>query len=201
MISEVFNEDCMIGMARYPDKYFDLAVVDPPYGIDITKSNRIATSRGMGGKLWDDSIPNKQYFDELVRLSKHQIIWGGNYFNLPPTKCFIIWDKRNDGRDFADCEFAYTSFNFVARIYRMRPMNMDGGKIHPTQKPVKLYEWIYANYAEQGMKVLDTHLGSGSNRIAADKAGMDFIGFELDKDYFEAQEKRWRNYKAQLTLF
>ena len=209
MISEVFNEDCMIGMARYPDKFFDLAVVDPPYGIEINMNmGRRKGKRAVHeNKDWDNSIPNTDYFIELARVSKNMIIWGGNYFPLPLTKSWIFWDKEvPEGVDFADGELAWTSFNKTlvkAKVKYTGFQGMDkGGKIHPTQKPVALYDWIYKNYLPEGGKVIDTHLGSGSNRIAADKAGnIDFYGWELDRAYFEAQEKRWSNYKKQLILF
>lgn len=201
MISEVFNMDCMEGMKQYPDKYFDLAVVDPPYGIDINKSGRLVKENGWEYKDWDSAIPKIEYFLELARVSKNQIIWGGNYFALDATRCFLIWDKQQpEGVSFASCEFAWTSFNASAKTFYQRPQGEN--RIHPTQKPIKLYSWIYKNYLPNGGKVLDTHLGSGSNRIAADKAGnIDFIGYELDKDYYEAQEKRFKDYKLQLNLF
>jgi site-specific DNA-methyltransferase (adenine-specific) len=153
------------------------------------------------GKDWDKSIPTVEYFNELTRISKNQIIWGGNYFPLPPTKCFLIWDKKNDGRDFAECEFAWSSFDSVARMYRMRPMNMDGGKIHPTQKPVALYKWLLKNYAKPNDKIFDSHVGSGSIRIACHDMGLDFEGCEIDKDYWEAQEERYHSHVSQQDLF
>ena len=201
MKSEVFLMDCMEGMKQYPDKYFDLAVVDPPYGININSSGRLGHYGGK--KNWDQNTPDEEYFVELKRISKNQIIWGGNYFALPPTRCFLIWDKQQpEDVSFASCEYAWTSFNASAKTFYLRPQNADAIRIHPTQKPVALYDWIYAKYLQQGGKVLDTHLGSGSNRIAADKAGnIDFTGYELDKDYYEAQEKRFKEYRAQLRMF
>jgi site-specific DNA-methyltransferase (adenine-specific) len=202
--SQTFNEDCMAVMARYPDKYFDLAVVDPPYGIDIEQ--RVFKD----DKKWDTEIPTKEYFNELFRVSKNQIIWGGNYFiqHLYSTKCFLIWDKKiTDTHTFSMVEFAWTSFNTCAKTFYSPPpghrgfYKIDGIRIHPTQKPVKLYEWILSFYATNGMKILDTHLGSGSSRIAAHKAGLSFIGCELDPDYFKAQEKRFKEFTAQLRLF
>jgi site-specific DNA-methyltransferase (adenine-specific) len=200
-MTEAYNMDCMEAMARMKDNEFDLAIVDPPYGIDITKSQRISVSRGMGGKSWDLEIPKMMYFEELERVSENRIIWGGNYFNLPPNRGFIIWDKNNYGRDFADCEYAFNSIDCVARIFKERPMNMDGGKVHPTQKPIKLYKWILKNYAKEGDRILDTHLGSGSSRIAAHDMGFDFVGYEIDNDYFEDQEKRFANHIRQQSLF
>ena len=208
MESIVKNIDCMVGMAEYPDKYFDLAVVDPPYGIGASEFTMGSgkNKKYSKGKKWDEKIPSDNYFNELQRISKNQIIWGGNYFNLPITKSWIIWDKGIYWDcDFADGEMAWTSFNIVMRIAQIRYKGFLGAdiiRIHPTQKPIKLYDWIYSKYMPYGGKVIDTHLGSGSNRIAADKAGnIDFVGFELDKDYYEAQEKRWDEYKQQIKLF
>ena len=201
LISDVYLMDCMELMRGYPDKYFDLAVVDPPYGIDINSSGRLGHYGGKG-KKWDVNTPNSNYFSEVNRVSKKLIIWGGNYFDLPPCRCFLIWDKKQPvGVSFADCEYAWTNFNESARIFRKRPQNADDNRIHPTQKPVALYDWIFKNYAKPGQLILDTHLGSGSSRIAADKAGLNFIGCELDADYFAAHEKRWKEYKMQLKLF
>jgi site-specific DNA-methyltransferase (adenine-specific) len=199
-ISQVTNEDCMQFMSRYPAKYFELAIVDPPYGIDINKSGRLGKYGGK--KKWDSETPNQIYFNELLRVSKNQIIWGGNYFYLPPTRCFLIWDKEQpENISFASCEYAWTSFEQSAKTFYLRPQSSENTRIHPTQKPIKLYEWILKNYANKGDKILDTHLGSGSSRIAADKMGFDFYGCELDKDYFEAQEKRFKEYKSQLVMF
>lgn len=207
MQSEVENIDCMIGMARYPDKFFDLAVVDPPYGIGAENhaGNKENGWNQWDQKEWDSSVPKKEYFVELFRVSKNQIIWGGNYFTffLQPSQCWIIWDKGQRDFSLADAELAWTSFKKSIRVfgYARGKSNMEN-KIHPTQKPITLYSWIYKNYLPNGGKVLDTHLGSGSNRIAADKAGnIDFTGYEIDKDYYEAQEKRFKDYKQQLTMF
>jgi site-specific DNA-methyltransferase (adenine-specific) len=169
-ISEVYNEDNMIGMARYPDKFFDLAIVDPPYGLDISNSPRIVLDKGIKGKDWDKWAPDELYFKELFRISKHQIIWGGNYFRLPPTKSFIFWYKNQPAPSFADGEFAWTSFDKVAQCFDYRYYgNIEGkssasDKIHPTQKPIQLYKWLLTNYAHPGNKVLDTHMGSQSSR-------------------------------------
>jgi site-specific DNA-methyltransferase (adenine-specific) len=200
-LSEVTNEDCMEGMARYPDKYFDLAIVDPPYGIgDKFKGGKTGKMNfnEIVNKDWD-KVPSDKYFAELQRVSKNQIIWGGNYFNLPPTRCFIVWDKIiSEDFSLAMAELAWTSFDKLAKIYKLQvPKNC---KIHPTQKPVKLYKWLLHNYTKQGDKILDTHLGSGSSRIAAYEMGFDFTAFELDKEYFEAQEKRYKAHIAQLKL-
>jgi len=218
MESIVKNIDCMVGMAEYPNKYFDLAVVDPPYGIGEDGSNnfsrgKLAKSKNYKGFAGNDiSAPDSIYFIELQRISKNQIIWGANHFisKIPyDSSCWIVWDKNNGDNDFADCELAWTSFTSAVRKYKftwngMLQENMKNKelRIHPTQKPVALYDWIYAKYLSEGGKVIDTHLGSGSNRIAADKArNIDFVGFELDKNYYEAQEKRWAEYKQQMTLF
>lgn len=197
------NEDCMDLMSRYPDKYFQLAIVDPPYGIGASEMTGGAgkNKKWSKGKKWDNKTPDEQYFEHLFAISKNQIIWGGNYFDLPPTKCFLIWDKQNDGRDFAECEYAWTSFDTVARVFRTRPQNMDGGKIHPAQKPVALYKWLLHNYAKPGDKILDTHLGSASIAIACHDYGYDLTGCELDPEYFAAAMKRVEAHVAQQKLF
>lgn len=207
----VYHEDCMEGMAQYPDKYFELAVVDPPYGIDIANMNMgIGKSkkaskiqnRKWKPKSWDTKIPDSVYFDELKRVSKNQIIWGGNYFNLSSCKNYIIWDKKiPKGLSFADCEMAWTSFINAPKIFRYSAYLDKQIKQHPTQKPVALYKWILDKYEKEGDKILDTHVGSGSSRIAAHDYGFDFTGYELDKEYFDAQEKRFNNHKQQLKLF
>ncbi len=210
MISEVFLQDCMIGMRQYPDKYFDLAIVDPPYGLAkrLTEGGK---KGGMGslrklddGKVavWDE-VPTDKYFTELKRISKNQIIWGGNYFldYLGSNDGLIIWDKMNGTNALSDAEIAWKSLSGTTRIFRMHHFSAGyDDKIHPTQKPTKLYKWLLSNYANQGDKILDTHVGSGSSRIACDMLGFDFTGFEIDKDYFDAQEKRFKQYKSQLTL-
>ena len=206
--STVFNIDCLKYLKTVPDKFFELAIVDPPYGIKAssgastngTMRKKIANGEIKGGD-WDDSIPNEIYFKELNRVSKNQIIWGGNYFDLPPSKCFLIWDKGESiyGRDFAECEMAWASFDKCARIYKLFPNQVD--RIHPTQKPIGLYKWILDRYAKQGDKILDTHMGSQSSRIACFDMGFDFVGCELDKDYFDAGNKRFELFKSQLKMF
>jgi site-specific DNA-methyltransferase (adenine-specific) len=206
-LSETFNEDCMLGMARYPDKHFDLAIVDPPYGIG--RDGSVKTTSKHGGrkahkfKGWDSAIPKEEYFYELFRVSKNQIIWGANYFTkfLPPSMGWIFWDKGQRICN-SDGELAYSSFDVALRVaeYNRVELLLEG-TIHPTQKPIVLYKWLLKNYAEPGQKILDTHLGSGSHRIAAFDYGFDFTGFELDKDYFDAQELRFQRHKAQLNLF
>ena len=214
--SQVFNEDCMAVMARYPDKHFDLAVVDPPYGIgEDGASNH---SRGKSAKAtlytpknWDKEPPPLEYFYELFRVSKNQIVWGANHFisRMPyDSSCWVIWDKENGENDFADCEMAWASFKTAVRRFKFRWLGMLQGnmkdkeiRMHPTQKPVALYDWIFNKYAKPNDLILDTHLGSGSSRIAAYKNKINFVGCELDKEYFEAQEKRFKQFTAQLTLF
>lgn len=198
---EISNEDNMNLMARYPDNHFDLAIVDPPYGIDINSSGRLGHYGGKG-KKWDNDTPDESYFKELSRVSKSQIIWGGNYFDLPPTRCFLIWDKKQpEGVSFASCEMAWTSFDKSAKTFYKRPQNADDYRIHPTQKPVKLYEWILDNYANEGDKILDTHLGSGSIALACHNRKFDLVGCELDKEYFDAAMLRLERHQAQLTMF
>ena len=212
--SVVHLMDCIEGMKQYPDKWFDLAVVDPPYGIDITKqfedANKEGTksmfkqTKGIVKKDWDAEIPTSEYFDELKRVSKNQIIWGGNYFldYLGNTKCMLIWDKMNGGNNMADAELAWTSFDKAVRMFRMHHFSSGyETKIHLTQKPTKLYDWIFHNYAKPDFKILDTHLGSQSSRIAAHKHGLDFMGFELDAEYFEKGNKRFDDFISQTTIF
>ena len=199
--SEAYNMDCMGLMRQYPDKHFDLAVVDPPYGININPNMGLKKGQKKRHQSieWDKFTPGKKYFNELFRVSKNQVIWGGNYFELPPTRHFIFWDKLNPaGLSFSDGEMAWTSFDRAIRKWSKR--NVTADKIHPTQKPTELYDWIFKNYAKPTDKILDTHLGSGSSRIAAYKAGLHFVGCELDQEYFEAQEKRFKNFIAQQVI-
>ena len=221
-----YNMDCMEAMKQMPDNAYDLAVVDPPYGIGVlsmnyTKSGAIRPSRPSAAKPRDyrkqgkwDIKPDKEYFTQLMRVSKKQIIWGGNYFTdiLPPTKSYLVWDKRTIdemSNDFADCEYAWMSSGMgVARVFRYMWSGMLQGnmknkedRFHPTQKPVALYTWIYQHFAKEGDKILDTHLGSGSSRIAAYDMGLDFVGYEIDKEYFDRQEERFEAYTSQISLF
>lgn len=238
--------DCMEYMKSIPDKYFDLAVVDPPYGGGCLQNVNVEREReglcGGGADEWNnrkrgrfggrfdkyhigsadgrnlveeipigttkaadirhwDIAPPKEYFDELARVSENQIIWGGNYFDLPPTRCFLIWEKLTISENFsmAMAEYAWTSFNDNAKIFKYAPQ--DPSRFHPTQKPVDLYRWIFQKYAKEGFKILDTHLGSGSSRIAAYDAGLDFVGCEIDKEYFDKQEERFAAHAAQCSLF
>ncbi len=198
---QITNEDNMELMASYEDNHFDLAIVDPPYGIDINNSGRLGHYGGKG-KKWDNEIPKDIYFKELFRVSKNQIIWGANYFNMPRTRCFLIWDKQQpEDVSFASCEYAWTSFNKSAKTFYKRPQNADNVRIHPTQKPVKLYEWLLINNAKKGDNILDTHLGSGSIALACHNLGFDLTACELDKDYFDAAMKRLKQHQAQLTMF
>ena len=160
------------------------------------------TTAGADIRHWDVAPP-KAYFDELARVSKAQIIWGGNYFSLPPTRCFLVWRKLTISESFsmAMAEYAWTSFNDNAKVFECAPQGNTEKRIHPTQKPVALYKWIFGRYAKPGFKVLDTHLGSGSSRIAAYDAGLDFWGYEIDKIYFDLQEQRFQKHAAQINLF
>ena len=215
----ITNEDNMILMSRYPDKYFDLAIIDPPYGIGVSKNGysiigiggkNLAKRKKYGVKNWDESIPTNQYFDELFRVSKNQIIWGGNYFLnfLESTSCFIVWDKENGDFSMADCELAWTSFNTSVRKIKIRwsgmlqhDMKNKENRIHPTQKPVQLYKWILDKYAKENDKILDTHIGSGSIAIACHDYGFELTGCELDSEYFDKAVERIKNHTAQTKLF
>ena len=206
---EITNEDNMQLMARYPDNYFDLAIVDPPYGIERFKnrvelSNRLCKSAKLNE--WDVK-PNKEYFNELFRISKFQIIWGANNFTLPESEYFVIWDKQQTVDNFASAEYAWTNCKKPAQVFRysihktMADRKKEGGKIHPTQKPVKLYEWLLMNYAKENDKILDTHLGSGSIALACHNLKFDLVACELDKEYYDAAIKRLNNHQKQLTIF
>ena len=212
----LYNDDCMNVMRGLPDKYFDLALCDPPYGIgeDGLKNHsrgKLAKPKLYTPKNWDKSSPDKEYFDELIRVSKNQIIWGANHFisKIPyDSSCWIVWDKNNGDNDFADCELAWTSFKTSVRIFKytwagmiQENMKKKEVRIHPTQKPVGLYSWIFKEYAKEGDLILDTHVGSGSSRIAADLAGLNYVGFEISQEFYEKQEKRFNDFKSQLRLF
>ena len=206
----------MIGMVRYPDKHFDLAIVDPPYGIGESgdkNSSRscIATSKNYKAFHGDDlKPPDDDYFRELIRVSKNQIIWGSNHFisRIPyDSPCWIVWDKDNGLNDFADCELAWTSFKTAVRRIRykwhgMLQENMKNKehRIHPTQKPVALYKWLLTNYAKEGDLILDTHVGSASSLIACHDLGFDAVGFELDEDYYKASKQRLKDHMAQMRI-
>ena len=215
---ELLNIDCMEYMATCKDKQFDLAIVDPPYGIG--EDGRKTLSRCVPSKKWknpipkpyklgnwDNNSPDKEYFDELRRISRNQIIWGSNYFisKIPyDSSCWVIWDKMNGNSDQADCEIAWTSFKTAIRKFEylwsgFKMQNYEN-RIHPTQKPVQLYKWLLRNYAKQGDKIIDTHLGSGSSAIAAYDFGCDFVGCEIDKEYYESAKHRFETYKLQTKL-
>lgn len=198
MTVQLLNADCMEYMADLPDNAFDLAIVDPPYGIGISKN---PVRQQQEKKDWDNSIPQQEYYSQLMRVSVQQIIWGGNYFPLPPSQGFIIWDKKQP-EDFtlSMAEYAWSSFQRPAKIYRQRVVGADINRIHPTQKPVALYRWILENYATPGQRILDTHLGSGSSAIAAHYFGCDFVGTELDPDYYAAAVKRFDNETSQIAM-
>jgi site-specific DNA-methyltransferase (adenine-specific) len=197
-------------MRRYPDKHFDLAIVDPPYGIGADSN---AHKNGMKCKAngfreyrqtaWDGSPPPPEYFTELRRVSREQIIWGGNYFPLPPTPCWLIWDKGQRDFSFADGELAWTSLKTAVRIRTIHraTANVEGERFHPTQKPVALYQWLLERYATPGQRILDTHLGSGSHAIACHYAGMHLTACEIDPDYFAAAQERIARETRQTTLF
>lgn len=219
-----YNMDCLSAMQQMPDKYFDLAVVDPPYFSGPERRNFYGCQVSPIGvqrmykqsEVWQ--VPDERYFDELRRVSKQQIIWGVNYFNYSFSSGRVVWDKCNGASSFSDCEIAYCSLHDSVRLYRYMWNGMCQGKsitegyimqgdksknekrIHPTQKPVALYAWLYQQYAKPGDKILDTHLGSGSSRIAAWKLGLDFVGFEIDKYYFDLQEQRFAEEQRQLSF-
>ena len=220
----IYNEDCLQALKAMTDNQFDLAIVDPPYGIGASADSRVGGSYtvNLGGikkkvaakaytlKDWDFSKPTLEYWNELKRVSKNQIVWGGNYFasNLEDTPCWLVWNKRNGENNNADCEIAWTSFKTAVRMFDwkwngMLQQNMKNkeDRIHPTQKPVALYKWILENYAEKGSKILDTHLGSGSIAIACWDMGYDLTAYEIDKEYFDNACKRLETHKSQLTLW
>jgi site-specific DNA-methyltransferase (adenine-specific) len=204
---ELLNTDCMEYMATLPDKAFDLAIVDPPYGIGATGgTGKYGRLKFQGKKAcWDTSVPSAEYFAELERVAEHRIVWGANYFGLPPSRCFLVWDKGQGfkGRDFAEAEYAWTSFDANARVFAHDPLAARDyiGKIHPTQKPVALYRWLLNNYAKPGQRILDTHGGSMSIAIACDIEGFDLTLCEIDKDYFDAGKKRLELHQSQPRLF
>ena len=200
-----YNLDCMLGMAQFPDKFFSLAIVDPPYGINWMKQvetpNKGKNWKKWESKGWDASTPDDLYFQELFRVSQNQIIWGGNYFDLPPTPCLVIWDKIQEFSG-ATFEVAWTSFRSPCKAFRMARCEAYVGinKIHPTQKPIALYKFLLSTYAHPGDKILDTHVGSASSLVACHQMGFEYWGFELDTDYFNAATDRLNKVKAQVTL-
>lgn len=219
------NRDCMDAMRTFPDKFFDLAIVDPPYGDASTHTHREQRFGGRFGKYkrppecWTDRrnvggevrkkivawdvAPPKEYFTELFRISRNQIIWGGNYFDLPPTRCFLIWRKLTISESFsmAMCEYAWTSFNSNAKVFECAPQGRAGDvRFHPTQKPVELYKWILSRYAKEGDKILDTHVGSASSLIACYDMGFDAWGYEIDKEYYNKASERLNEVMAQIRM-
>ena len=198
---KITNECNMELMARYEDNHFDLAIVDPPYGIDINSSGTHFKEK-YEVKDWDKNTPTTEYFEELKRVSKNQIIWGGNYFldRLGNCKCYVVWDKKiAEDMSFAMCEMAWTSFKNGAKIYKTSAMQLN--RIHPTQKPIELYEWQLMRYAKEGDKILDTHLGSGSIALACHNLNFDLTSCELDTEYYNAAMKRLKQHQQQLTMF
>lgn len=213
-----YNMDCMEAMKQFPDKFFDLSIVDPPYG-DANDGNfwkrfgskdsrferyKRETQDASGEKRIEwDIAPGKEYFDELFRVSKNQIIWGGNYFPLPPTRCFLVWRKLtiSDSFSMAMAEYAWTSFNSNAKVFECAPQGAKNDpRFHPTQKPVALYSWILDKFAKPGMKILDTHVGSGSSMVACHRAGFECWGFEIDPVYYSTAKERLDLEKAQVTM-
>lgn len=215
-LNKLYNMDCMEGMKQFPDKYFELAIVDPPYfkgvadekfyGAEVSSIGvkRLCSS----SKHWDEGIPNQDYYDELVRVSKHQIIWGCNYYAFNQPSGRIVWDKENDSSTFSNCELASISLIDSVKIFRymwngmlQKDMKNKEKRIHPTQKPVALYEWLLKNYARPGDKILDTHVGSASSLIACHNMGFEYIGFEIDEDYHKMATERLEAVMAQTRLF
>jgi len=225
-MSKFINGDCLEAMKEYPDKYFELAIVDVPYGIGEDGSKNYSRGLGIGSKKKkalgksknykpfygnDLKPPEEQYFNELLRVSKNQIIWGANHFisRIPfDSSCWIVWDKKNGENDFADCELAYTSFKTAVRMfeYRWHGMLQENMKnkefrIHPTQKPIDLYKWLLKNYAKEGDIILDTHVGSASSLIACEDMGFEYVGYEIDEDYYKAASKRLDTFLSQIRMF
>lgn len=193
--------DCLEVMAQFSDKHFELAIVDPPYGLNIAKEKpRVSGRWNYTPKKWDEATPGPEYFEELCRVSQRQIIWGGNYFQLPPSRCWVIWDKEQSVDNFADGEMAWTSFDEVVKFFRLS-FSANRDKIHVTQKPVALYKWLLSRYAKPGWRILDTHLGSGSHAIACHDAGLHLTACEIDADYFAAAVARIKRETSQTSLF
>ena len=198
-----YNMDCMVGMKEFPDNYFDLAIVDPPYGLKRFKhGGSVINKYGNENGVWNNEKPSKEYFNELFRVSKNQIIWGGNNFELPATEYFIVWDKVNPQNfSFAQCEMAWTSCKVPAKIFAYNSQNESKERIHPTQKPVALYEWILNRYAKEGDKILDTHVGSASSLIACYNTNHKYVGFEIDETYYNLAKKRLDQAENQVNIF
>ena len=205
----IYNQDCLEAMKLMQDNQFDLAIVDPPYGIGISgqkekKQGKKSDRKYHKEKSWDNEIPSKEYFNQLQRVSKNQIIWGGNYFVKhlnKGTKGWLVWFKGQIGLTMSDCELAYSSFNKPTRVVNINRVDLlKQNTIHPTEKPIRLYQWVLDNYANKGDKILDTHLGSGSIAIACHNLGYDLEGYELDKDYYDNALKRIKEHQSQLRL-
>lgn len=217
-MSEFIHGDCMDYLPQYPDNYFDLAIVDPPYG---DAGGGFAGEERFGGRFdkyrnegapgdevnkkniaWDVA-PGKEYFEQLFRVSRNQVIWGGNYFDLPPTRCFLIWRKLTISEKFsmAMAEYAWTSFNANAKVFEHVPQDPTGTRFHPTAKPVALYEWILGLYGKPGYKILDTHVGSASSLIACHRGGYEYVGYEIDEEYYRKANKRLEAETSQMTIF
>ncbi len=209
------NADCMKYLPDFADNHFDLAIVDPPYGIGAGNYKRGGTQHGKSKaicntytvKKWDDNRPTGEYFKWLFRISKNQIIWGGNYYALQGSPCYIVWDKDNSDNNYADCELAWTSFDTAVRKFThkwhgmlQQDMKNKEIRIHPTQKPVQLYRWLLKNYAKPGDLILDTHVGSGSSLVACIMEEFDYIGYEIDKEYYDGAIKRIKTEKQKLKL-
>ena len=203
-VIELLHMDCMEYLRVCEDNAFELAIVDPPYGLNgkISQGSGKLKNRAIQtmNSKWDSNKPSDEYFTELRRVSKNQIIWGGNYFNLPPTRGVICWDKMQPWENFSQWEMAWTSFDRPASLYKKDPKGADKLKIHPTQKPLMLYQWLLNKYAKEGDRILDTHLGSGSSAIAAHYGGFDFVGMELDESYYDAACKRFDQETAQMAM-
>ena len=210
--SVVYNEDCVEGLKRFSDNYFDLAIVDPPYGINaanmnLGKGGGVARHNDHTKKDWDKQVPTSKYWEQLFRVSKNQIVWGGNYYDLPKTNGWVIWKKMDISNDFNPIEMAWTSnlkmgfFDFLWAGMWQENMKDKEKRIHPTQKPKQLYKWILQRYAKEGDLILDTHVGSGSSRLACSELKFSFTGFEIDQEYYEKQEKRFKDFVSQLRMF
>ena len=201
---KIYNQNCMDAIKSLKKNSFELAIVDPPYGIEVNKMTLGSGKYKNKGKNWDTETPNQEYFNELFRVSKNQIIWGANYMIDKikiPSMGWIYWDKMNGSSDFSDGELAFTSFKRALRSYKHHLSKDKSKRFHPTQKPVKLYEWLLINYAKKGDRILDTHLGSGSIAIACHNLGYDLTGYEIDTEYYEAAIKRLKQHQSQLRMF
>jgi len=200
---QLYHGDCRKILSALSVEKVDAVITDPPYGININKSQRLSISRGFGEDDWDTEKIDNDFLLNIISFAPVSVIWGGNYYELPSTRCVLVWDKKNDGRDFADIEMAWTNIDHVARIFRMRPQNMDGGKVHPTQKPVALMMWCIeqAKILTGGSMVIDPYMGVGSTGVACVKKGCKFIGIETKRKYFDIAVKRIENELAQLRMF